>query len=401
MRDKRHFIALVDQSETCVDSFDGDYYDGYYTESEVWQLTHVPLFMGIALFCFAVVFIIFVFLPLPVPMPKYTMENVSVGTNEVLRFIALGDTGSGDMNQTAVAEGMRRVCHVHGCDCVILLGDNIYDKGPKSVDDPQWLSKFERPYAHLALPFFAVGGNHDNSLVMGGDGANMSRGDIQVQYSASNLTRKFVMPHRYYSFSLPQNGQQGEAPLVDFFALETNTMVWNQNDTVFDYVTFNKQQQKYFQKKTKDSKGLWKFAFGHHPIFANGRHGNAGMFQGQMKKPKKERNPYMSGQLFRDWFEKTFCGLLDVYFAGHDHSLQWVEGDTRCPNTAFIISGAGAKTTSLQYSTLNPALFQAGGLIGFWWVEVTRTRMTASVYTVDPNSGGVPVLNYTNTVLKP
>src|SRR6186997_2584089 len=53
-----------------------------------------------------------------------------------LRFVAMGDTGNGNQQQKKVAAAVRDLCAAEGCDFVLLLGDNIYDKGADSVDDP-------------------------------------------------------------------------------------------------------------------------------------------------------------------------------------------------------------------------------------------------------------------------
>src|SRR5262245_60003455 len=80
---------------------------------------------------------------------------------QVLRFIAVGDTGRGDDGIRAVAAAMKDVCDHRGCDFILLLGDNIYYAGVDSVTDPQWQTKFEEPYAAIDLPFYAALGNHD------------------------------------------------------------------------------------------------------------------------------------------------------------------------------------------------------------------------------------------------
>ena len=70
-----------------------------------------------------------------------------------LRFIVTGDSGSGSGGQYAVGEAIAEVCQgknefvddmaFPGCDLVVGLGDNIYESGVTSVDDPQFAEKFE------------------------------------------------------------------------------------------------------------------------------------------------------------------------------------------------------------------------------------------------------------------
>src|SRR5687768_12237442 len=75
-------------------------------------------------------------------------------------FLFVGDTGTGGEGQKAVAKAMKSYCRTEKCEFVLLLGDNFYPVGVKSVDDPQWKTKFEDPYGELRLDFFVSLGNH-------------------------------------------------------------------------------------------------------------------------------------------------------------------------------------------------------------------------------------------------
>ncbi len=71
----------------------------------------------------------------------------------------------------SVGQAMADICAVKlgaendperaGCDFVVGLGDNIYESGVTSVDDPQFEEKFELPFEPVDLPFYLVLGNHD------------------------------------------------------------------------------------------------------------------------------------------------------------------------------------------------------------------------------------------------
>jgi hypothetical protein len=93
-----------------------------------------------------------------------------------VRLLAVGDVGDGNSAQRRVARAMSERCALAGgCDAVLLLGDNFYDRGVSGLDDRQWLTKFEEPYAlpFLDVPFYAVLGNHDTA----------SNWLAQIQYS--------------------------------------------------------------------------------------------------------------------------------------------------------------------------------------------------------------------------
>jgi len=81
---------------------------------------------------------------------------VTLNSPAALRFIVIGDSGSGSAGQYAVGEAIAEVCQrkdefvddmaFPGCDLVVGLGDNIYESGVTSVDDPQFAEKFEKPF---------------------------------------------------------------------------------------------------------------------------------------------------------------------------------------------------------------------------------------------------------------
>lgn len=79
------------------------------------------------------------------------------------RFLVLGDWGrEGDYNQTVVADAMARKAAVMRPDFVVSTGDNFYEWGLTSVDDPAFDISFRDIYNHteLQLPWHVVLGNH-------------------------------------------------------------------------------------------------------------------------------------------------------------------------------------------------------------------------------------------------
>src|SRR5262249_28605473 len=50
-----------------------------------------------------------------------------------LSFFALGDVGTGNDDQRAVAATLRRLCTERRCDFVLMLGDNFYNHGVGSI----------------------------------------------------------------------------------------------------------------------------------------------------------------------------------------------------------------------------------------------------------------------------
>lgn len=241
----------------------------------------------------------------------------------VTRFIAMGDGGRGNDNQYRVADAIEQVCAQSGCDFAIYLGDNIYDDGVSGVDDPQFEEKFEAPYRNIDMPFYMALGNHD----WGGDAG------AQVEYTF--VSDKWEMASEYYTHV------QGDATFV---VLDTNSL--NDGDDA---------QMEWAAAEVAAATTTWKFAYGHHPYISNGDHGNTG------------------GDL-ESFFDASLCGNIDVFFAGHDHDLEWLE--PVC-GTEFIISGAASETRDVGGD--NPTFFEASTL-GFMWVELDGRTFTGVFY---------------------
>jgi tartrate-resistant acid phosphatase type 5 len=286
--------------------------------------------------------------------PDTTGGETTGGTGQVVRFVVLGDTGEGNEDQFAVADAIVAVCEQKGCDFGVLTGDNFYDSGVSGVDDPQWQTKFEEPYADITFPMFAVLGNHD----YGGNGIGVDfdtdKPDYQVQYTqVSNL---WTMPARYYS------NKQGPA---EFWFLDTNQVM---TDPINGD---SEDQQDWLTAGIAASTAPWKFAFGHHPYISNGDHGNAGSYENLEGIPL----PFVTGDSVKEFMEEAVCGQIDVYICGHDHNIQWLEA--KC-GTEFIVSGSGSKANTLSGN--NPNHFQAGETEGFIWLEVSDTSFTGVFY---------------------
>ena len=65
-----------------------------------------------------------------------------------LNFLILGDWGrNGEKDQTDVAAQMAIAAKELDAKFIFAVGDNFYENGVKSVDDPQWQSSFEKVYS--------------------------------------------------------------------------------------------------------------------------------------------------------------------------------------------------------------------------------------------------------------
>lgn len=299
----------------------------------------------------------------PTDQPTGTPNPTPQPSTEI-RFVAMGDTGTGSTDQYAVADAIEMKCAADTCDFGVLLGDNFYPSGVSGVDDPQWQEKLEAPYANLDFPFYMILGNHD----YGGDGAGyeFDLGINQVAYA--DINDKWILPAEYYAF------EEGAAT---FLGLGTNLIFWNHNDNPTT-------QGDFFTQALADSTQPWRIAIGHHPYISNGPHGNAGSYD------NVPFIPIANGEYVKAFFDDYMCGNVDLYLSGHDHSRQILEGTPECDIT-FVVSGAGAKSTDLPGT--NATLFEEA-TEGFAYIIVTDEKITIEMYGMDGS------LEYTHEMVK-
>lgn len=276
-----------------------------------------------------------------------------------VRFVVMGDTGEGNDGQRAVAEAVRTTCASLGCDFVILLGDNIYDSGVSGVDDPQWQTKFEEPYAAIELPFYPVLGNHDYGGVLpilggdqGGLGNEFHKGPIAVQYT--QRSDRWTLPATFYTLRFGN---------VGFVMLDTNSILWDDTENGDQWAWFDGAVA-----QLRADGAEWIIGAGHHPVRSNGAHGNAGSYEsfevGGTDIPIPV--PIMDGRNVEDFMAERVCGEVDMYMAGHDHNRQWIDEPGALCGATLIVSGAGAKVKGFDRDDRNATLWQEDAVEGFF-----------------------------------
>jgi predicted phosphodiesterase len=239
-------------------------------------------------------------------------------SSEDLGVLVLGDTGKGTAGQKQVADALPEFCRTRRCDFAILLGDNFYNSGVKSLNDPKFKTHFEDLYAKLGIEFWAVLGNHDYGFAL-------SRGNIQAQIDYTRQSSSWRMPTRYYSFTTDG---------IEFIGLDTVALPRDSH------------QQEWLSRQLQKPKNGHRVVFGHFPVHSSGQHGDT---------------PYM-----RDTIAPQFCGQADIYMSGHDHHLEHLKTDC---GVHLVLSGAGAE--SREVSPSNPRSLFAASKIGFSYLSRT------------------------------
>lgn len=118
-----------------------------------------------------------------------------------LSFIGLGDWGATGNQQQQVADQMAKTVAQVDAQFIANIGDNFYEYGVTSVDDPQWENTFKQVYKQPQLvnvPWISTLGNHDYRPP--------GNPEVQIDYKKDS---RWIMPKHYYSkiFKVDQHVQ--------------------------------------------------------------------------------------------------------------------------------------------------------------------------------------------------
>jgi predicted phosphodiesterase len=225
--------------------------------------------------------LLFVLMLLLLVAPALVAQDLTVPLkNGSVKFAVIGDTGTGDKHQLAVAKQLTATRAKFPFEFVIMVGDNLY--GGNSAKD--YDKKFAIPYKPLldgGVKFYAALGNHDDPS--------------ERFYKPFNMNGD-----RYYSFK-PADG-------VRFFALDST------------YV--DDKQLKWVDDQLATSGSDWKIAFFHHPPYSSGEtHG--------------------SDETLRTQLEPIFVKRgVNVVLTGHEHFYERIKPQK---GIAYFITGSSAK----------------------------------------------------------
>ena len=274
---------------------------------------------------------------LPTRVLASAPETVPVDS---LKFIVFGDWGrNGEADQTQVAVQMALVAKSLPARFIISVGDNFYEDGVTSVQDPQWQSSFEQVYADPALqvPWHVILGNHDY------------HGNCEAQLAYAKTSPRWHLPARYYQ----QTHRLDATTTADFFFLDTTPMIeeYELDDQMVPNIRSQDvpAQLDWFKKALAASTAQWKVVFGHHPIYSGGQHGD-------------------TEELIKNILPLLQEYQVQVYFNGHDHDLQHLVADS----LNLICSGAGSQVRATEVTGYT-RFAQANS--GFTSVNLTAAKM--------------------------
>ena len=229
-----------------------------------------------------------------------------------VRFMVVGDTGTGSRQQNELAAVMLRYRQAFPFEFALMVGDNMYGS-EKSEDYKKKFEDVYKPLLDQKVKFYASLGNHDESNQRFYDHFNMNGEEYYVLKKGN----------------------------VSFYALNSNYM--------------DKKQVKWLEDKLSRDTSEWKVAFFHHPPYSSGgKHG--------------------SDKELREVVEPIFLRHgVNVVFAGHEHFYERIKPQK---GVYYFISGAGGKLREgdvKKGTGLTAAAYDKD--MSFMLVEVEKDRM--------------------------
>lgn len=244
--------------------------------------------------------------------PNSTATLALPNKEGAVKFLVIGDTGTGTDQQQELAQIMLRYRQVFPFEFVLMLGDNMYGS-EKAADYKQKFEDIYKPLLDQKVKFYAALGNHDDSN--------------QRFYEFFNMEGQ-----EYYRF------KKGN---VSFYALNSNYM--------------DKKQVDWLEEKLAADLATWKITFFHHPLYSSGgKHG--------------------SDTKLREVVEPLFLKHgVNVVFAGHEHFYERIKPQK---GIYYFISGAGGKLRKGDVKKGSPLTEKAyDSDMSFMLVEVDDQQM--------------------------
>ena len=258
---------------------------------------------------------------------------------------------NGYYDQKPIAELMGHMAETTGMGCVLAVGDIHHFNGVASVNDPLWTTNYELVYSHpeLMLDWFPVLGNHEY------------RGNTQAVLDYGKVSRRWVMPARYYTKVFESKGTT-----IRIVFLDTTPLIdrYRENNTKYPDACMQDPQAQldWLDRTLKSAKEDWVVVVGHHPIYA------------YTTKAEYERTD----------MQKNVMPILHkynnvaIYACGHIHNFQHI----RMPNDSidYVVNSSASLARPVKQTTGTVFCSSADG---FSIISATKDKLRMSMIDKD------------------
>ncbi len=267
-----------------------------------------------------------------------------------LNFFVVADGGRvGHYEQKNVARVMGEVTEAIEPEFIVSAGDTFHYMGVGSANDPIWQTNYEEIYTHpeLQVPWYPATGNHEY------------QGNVNALIEYTKVSRRWMMPSRYYSEVINEQGTSirlviiDTPPLIDKYRTEKKYSDAAEQDM--------DAQLAWIEKTLAENQEDWLIVVGHHPIYA---HTSKNISE------RTDMQKRVEPLLLKYNVDMYICGHIHSYqhirkegtdmdyvvngSAGQGRSVKPIEGTQFCSgNEGFMVMSASAKDLESMYVDKN------------------------------------------------
>ncbi|WP_161602041.1 metallophosphoesterase [Aliiglaciecola lipolytica] len=304
-----------------------------------------------------------------------------------------------------VASAMKSHCKKVDCQFSVMLGDNIYPDGATlgvdgKDDSTRFADIFTKPFGDMGQ------GNKDYRIytALGNHDWNTSREGAMAQVDFMETNKPFYMDGLFYTVKPPAGKGEIEIFVIDTEVILAGTDVKDAKlnkdgsevptDELDEMNPWSKPQNPeeknmvaWLDDKLKNSTAKWKFVIAHHPIWSSGG------------------SKFEQARVLRKLLLPSMCRYADMYFVGHEHSLELHEDSCASvsdENQQYrpllqVLSGAAAKQRPVNFNFKafqdktypeNNAIFVKGMIWGFSHIQLEGDKATISMFSTPNNETG-------------
>jgi len=290
-------------------------------------------------------------------------------------FFVMGDWGGlpiwpyYDPAENGIAKAMGKLATAKDAKMTLVLGDNFYTTGVRSVDDKRFKETFENVFVADSLQndrhFRLLAGNHDHY------------GNVSAEVAYTNVSARWYFPSLYYDFHETIGNATLHIVMIDTVLLagdsrdaETGEDLTGNMYTGPRDERMAESQWNWINQTVAESTADFLIVAGHFPVWSICEHGPTTVLVEKLK-PILEAN------------------RVTAYLAGHDHCAQHID-----EGKGVQYHGIGAGIIS------NPTKKHAGDIPTgslVWHHDNSifgELRGAFGHVSIDPSTGGLVVTHY-------
>ena len=252
--------------------------------------------------------------------PEADLSATWKALEKPLNFYIANDLGrNGYYEQKTVAATMGSMAETIDIEFVVAAGDVHHFEGVRSTSDPLWMTNYELIYSHpdLMVPWYPICGNHEY------------RGNTDAVVEYSNVSARWQMPAKYYSFTAEEDGTT-----IRIVMLDTSPLLDKYREDTEKYPDASKVDMEaeldWLDTTLTGADEDWVLVVGHHPVYA---------YTDKDESERTDMQQRVNEILLRH-------DNVDMYVCGHIHNFQHIRMEG-C-DIDYVVNSSGSLSREVE-----------------------------------------------------